>query len=58
MDDYPRAFAEDLEESLDHLIELARNLVFSDPFAFENPIDLAPDLSSEQTVQCTAEAVA
>jgi hypothetical protein len=46
-----------LEKNLDHFIESARNLVFSDSIAFENPIDLAPNFPSQQTLLRCPEAI-
>jgi hypothetical protein len=48
MDDYARALAENLLKSLDHFIESAWHVIFSDSFAFENPVDLVPNSLPQQ----------
>jgi hypothetical protein len=58
MDDHSRAFAENPLKNFDYSIEFTREVLFSDPFVFENPVDLIPDSSPEQTLECGAEAIA
>ena len=56
--DYPGALAENLLENVDHLVELARDLVFSDSLARKNPVDLISDPSTQQTLQGCGETLA
>jgi len=58
MDDYAGAFAQNLVKSLDHLVESAWDLICADFLAGQDPVDLVPDSSSEQTLECGAEAIA
>jgi hypothetical protein len=47
MDDHSRAFAENPLKNFDYSIEFTREVLFSDPFVFENPVDLVPDFSPQ-----------
>ncbi len=57
MDDHARAFAENLLKNLDNSIELVWEVLPSDPFALENPVDLVPDSSPQQAFKLRTKTI-
>lgn len=58
MDDYPRALAQNLLESLDYPVELARKILSPDSLVIKNPVNLVPNLSPKHALDRRTEASA